>query len=265
MKRIALVDVDAYHGHDAIFIHNDHILFDLNSTSPFMNFKEGLEKSQSVVLDIFLDQDVLCVDLQHPGECTTLGVSPAKVFLRQAPEHRIMPALRAVQWLTWHRQCRFCNQCGHGLDHVNHQLEKKCAACEMSFFPSLSPAIMVLITRGDEILLARGPHFPPALYAALAGFVDPGESAESAVHREVQEEVGLKVKSLKYFGSQSWPFPSSFMMAFTAEYSSGDIVVAPDEIEDAKWFHYNNVPTLPPMVSIARALIDGVISELKAR
>jgi NAD+ diphosphatase len=141
-------------------------------------------------------------------------------------------------------------------------LEKKCKACDLSFLPNLSPAIMVLLKRENEILLARSPHFRQGMYSALAGFIDLGETAECAVHREVQEEVGLKVKSLQYFGSQSWPFPNSFMIAFTAEYLSGEIIMEPNEIEDAKWFNIHNIPDLPSMPSISRRLIDSVLLDL---
>ena len=124
---------------------------------------------------------------------------------------------------------------------------------------------LVTNAKENKILLARSPHFRKGMYSALAGFVDIGETAECAAHREVQEEVGLKIKSLKYFGSQSWPFPSSFMIAFTAEYLSGEIIIDPNEIEDAKWFDAHNITNLPDMPSISRRLIDSILLDLNER
>ena len=162
--------------------------------------------------------------------------------------------------MTWHRKYRYCAQCGDEIQHTPDSFQKTCNACDAAFFPSLSPAILVLIKKGSDILLARGPTFKPGMYSALAGFIDIGETAEMTVHREVQEEVGLTVKNLSYFGSQSWPFPSSFMMAFTAEYSGGSINIDANEIEDAQWFNIHDLPDMPPTHSISRQLIEHVIS-----
>lgn len=133
--------------------------------------------------------------------------------------------------------------------------------CHLSFFPRISPSIIVLIKKADHLLMARSPHFLPGVYGLIAGFIDAGESIEEAVHREVKEEVGLKIKNLSYFGSQQWPFPDSLMIAFTADYCSGDITINPDEIEEAGWYKYNNLPGRPQTsVSIASKLIDNFIN-----
>ena len=118
---------------------------------------------------------------------------------------------------------------------------------------------MVLIKRDDRILLARSPHFRPGMYSAIAGFVEIGESAETAVHREVMEEVGINIRDLTYFGSQSWPFPASFMIAFTAHYAGGEILIDRSEIEDAKWFSVHDLPDLPLPPTIVRSLIDSLL------
>jgi len=119
----------------------------------------------------------------------------------------------------------------------------------------------VLVRRGDEVLLARSPGFPPEMYSVLAGFIEPGESIEETIEREVCEEVGVEVANVRYFGSQPWPFPNSLMIGFTADYAGGELRVDPEEIEDAGWYGVDNLPALPPKVSIARAMIDSFVTE----
>jgi NAD+ diphosphatase len=123
---------------------------------------------------------------------------------------------------------------------------------------------MVLIRNGRELLLARSSRFPPNMYSALAGFVEPGETIESCIEREVFEEVGLRVRNFRYFGSQPWPFPHSLMIAFFADYAGGDIVPQPEEIEDAQWFDVDSLPGLPMPISISRWLIDAGIDEIRS-
>jgi len=131
----------------------------------------------------------------------------------------------------------------------------------MVYYPRLSPAAIMLVHREDELLLARSPHFPPGMYSALAGFVEPGESIEETARREVGEEVGVELGEIRYFGSQPWPFPNSLMIGFLAEWAGGDVRIGdPDEIEDARWFHPDDLPPLPPKVSIARAMIDAFLA-----
>ena len=119
----------------------------------------------------------------------------------------------------------------------------------------------MLVNRDNELLLARSPHFPPGMYSALAGFVEPGESIEETVRREVGEEVGIEVGEVRYFGSQPWPFPNSLMIGFLAEWSAGELEIGePEEIEDAQWFRPEDLPPLPPKVSIARKMIDAFLA-----
>ncbi|MDD2340193.1 MAG: NAD(+) diphosphatase [Methanosarcina sp.] len=168
---------------------------------------------------------------------------------------------KAVQVMEWDRTNQFCSRCGTKTLRKPEERGKECPDCGELFYPRISPAVIVLIRKGKEILLARSPNFPPDLYSLIAGFVEPGESAEAAVIREIREEVGIEVKNIIYFGTQAWPFPNSLMIGFTAEYDSGDIQPDGFEIEDAKWFSVENLPALPGKISIARKLIDNFLKE----
>ncbi|MGB3681830.1 MAG: NAD(+) diphosphatase, partial [Rubrobacteraceae bacterium] len=132
----------------------------------------------------------------------------------------------------------------------------------MHFYPRLSPAAIMLVTSGEQLLLARSPHFPPGMYSALAGFVEPGESIEQTIAREVREEVGVEIQNPRYFGSQPWPFPDSLMIGFTAEYAGGELRFEDGEIEDAGWFSAGKMPELPPRLSIARAMIEHFLEQI---
>ena len=162
----------------------------------------------------------------------------------------------AAQIATWAREHRFCGSCGQPMTQVPLERAMYCQPCDLRSYPRISPSMIVLITRGDEILLARSPRFVTGVYSTLAGFAEPGESAEDCLVREVREEVALEVQNIQYVGSQCWPFPHSMMLGFHAEYAGGDIVMQPDEIEDAQWFRIDALPPLPAGRSIARYLID---------
>jgi NAD+ diphosphatase len=166
---------------------------------------------------------------------------------------------RGVQLARFDQITRFCGRCGAENLMKQDEMAKICPSCDFITFPRLSPAIIVRITKGDRILLARSPGFPHGMYSVLAGFVEPGESLETGVHREVFEEVGVRITDLRYFGSQPWPFPDSLMIGFVARYQSGEIRCDGVEIEDAGWFSRDQMPELPGPLSISRALIDGFL------
>ncbi len=168
---------------------------------------------------------------------------------------------KAVQVMEWDRTNQFCSRCGTATLPMSGERGKKCPNCGELFYPRISPAVIVLIKKEKEILLARSPNFPPGLYGLVAGFVEPGESAEAAVVREVREEVGIEVRNITYFGTQAWPFPNSLMIGFTAEYESGDIRPDGVEIEDAGWFSAEELPVIPGKISISRKLIDHLLKE----
>jgi NAD+ diphosphatase len=165
---------------------------------------------------------------------------------------------RAVQVMDWDRTHQFCGACGGPTAPDPTARARVCAnpRCTLSHYPRLSPAVIVAVERGPEILLARGPHFPPAIYSVLAGFVDPGESAEDAVHREVFEETAIRITNLRYFGSQPWPFPHSLMLGFQADYESGEVTPDRSEIEAAAFFPVTALPpSFPGRVSISQWLL----------
>lgn len=167
---------------------------------------------------------------------------------------------RAVQVVEWDRTHRYCGRCGTRNEAKTDERAKQCPKCKLLSFPRLSPAIIVMVERGGQILLARSPHFPPRMFSVLAGFVEPGETVEECVTREVREEVGIRVDNVRYFASQPWPFPNSLMLGFTAEYAGGNIEVDGVEIEQAAWFRPDALPSIPGRLSISRRLIDHFVA-----
>lgn len=170
------------------------------------------------------------------------------------PFYRIAGLGRQLQY--WRSTHVHCGHCGAPTVDKTDERAKLCTQCQFISYPQLYPCIIVLVTRGPELLLARSPHFQPGIYSTLAGFIEPGESAENAVYREVKEEVGISIKNIRYVLSQPWPFPNSLMLGFLAEYDSGEIGIDPIEIEDAQWFKLNHLPKLPTPLSISRLLIE---------
>ncbi|MGI8477668.1 MAG: NAD(+) diphosphatase [Thermomicrobiales bacterium] len=164
---------------------------------------------------------------------------------------------RASQIIEWDRTHQFCGRCGERMEPVATERAKRCPRCGLTSFPRLSPAVIVLVERGDEVLLARGAQFTDGMYALVAGFVEPGESLEETVRREIREEVGIAVDRIAYFDSQPWPFPHSVMIGFTAQHAGGEIAIDGAEIADARWFRPDALPHVPMKLSIARRIIDA--------
>jgi NAD+ diphosphatase len=171
---------------------------------------------------------------------------------------------RAVQLIDWDRTHRYCGRCGTPTEAKSEERARACPACKLTAYPRIAPAVMALVRREGEILLGRSPHFPPGMFSALAGFVEPGETLEQCLAREVEEEVGVKVSRIRYFASQPWPFPNSLMIAFICDWVSGEIRPQAGEIEDAQWFSVLQLPKLPSRISIARRLIDAAVAEMRA-
>jgi NAD+ diphosphatase len=172
---------------------------------------------------------------------------------------------RALAIAEWDAHHRFCGRCGQATELVAGERARRCTTCRTPFYPRISPAVIVLVTRGDTMLLARAAGFPEPFFSTLAGFVEPGESLEETLMREVREEVGIEIHNIRYFGSQPWPFGRSLMIGFTAEHAGGEIRIDGQEIVDAGWFTVDDLPRVPPRLSIARQLIDGFIDGVRAR
>jgi NAD+ diphosphatase len=169
----------------------------------------------------------------------------------------------ANQIMDWDQTHRFCGRCGAPTEDKTDERAKICNKCGLVNYPRISPAIIVAVTRDHSILLARAHRFAVHMYSVIAGFVEPGETLEDCVRREVLEEVGIVVENIRYFGSQPWPFPNSLMVAFTADYGRGEIRIDENEIVDAGWFTAHNLPRIPDKVSIARQLIDWFVEKYK--
>lgn len=169
---------------------------------------------------------------------------------------------RAAQLLAWERDHQFCGRCGTRMELDTAERAMRCSPCRILNYPRIAPCIIVLVTRGEELLLARNANFPRPMYSTLAGFIEAGESAEETLVREIREEVGVEVGALRYFGSQSWPFPNQLMLGYFASYAGGDIVCDPAEIADAQWFHYTALPQVPPASSISGQLIRSYVDSL---
>lgn len=254
-----------YTDHQALFFLEEGIFVDAQTASPLLSFGKTVHSLDLVVERAYLSDSTLMLRCQSSLPLDQIVENGFDIHNPKAlltfPDEKIQHlVLRAAQWLAWDEKLQYCSKCGGKVQKGREATEKRCNTCNLSFFPKFSPAVMVLIQRDREVLLARSAHFKPGIYSALAGFVDMGETAEEAAHREVKEEVGLEISNLEYFGTQSWPFPDVFMIAFKAKYVRGEINIDVNELEDARWFDVKNLPELPSYASISRRLIESFIA-----
>lgn len=175
------------------------------------------------------------------------------------PDELFFLAGRAFQMVQFEKNHRFCGRCGSITDFKKDEYAVICPACNLIRYPCVSPAVIVAVVKGRHILLARSPRFPKGRYSVLAGFVEPGETLEACVQREVREEARVEVRNIRYFSSQPWPFPNSLMVGFTAEYAGGNILIDNHEILEADWFSADALPDVPARPTIARKLIDWFV------
>ena len=211
-------------------------------------------------LGLFDGYPCYCMDSEDPRILAEgMVFKELRSLLNNMDEDTFLLAGRAFQLVNWYRMSIYCGRCGNITEVKNTERAKVCPKCEAIFYPRISPAIIVAVTWGEKILLAHNKNFPKNLYSLVAGFMDPGETFEDCVEREVMEEVGIKVKNINYFGSQPWPFPDSLMIGFTAQYDSGEISVDNVEISDANWYKSDNLPEVPTKDSIAGKLISSFL------
>jgi NAD+ diphosphatase len=197
-------------------------------------------------------------NVELPAGYAWLGLRSQLEIL--SPEY-FQLAGRALQIAQWFYDHQYCGRCGRATQQDSADRATCCHHCQLRFYPRISPCMIVLVTRGDEVLLAHHQRASRIVYSTLAGFVEAGESVEECVRREVFEEVGIKVGELKYFQSQPWPFPSQLMLGFFAEYESGVINIDPQEIVDAKWFRFDELPAVPVPASVAGQLIGHYVEQ----
>jgi NAD+ diphosphatase len=226
----------------------------------------GVSPKRSQYLGILGEQHCFACELEE-GSTAPDGMqwSGLRALFGSIDDSLFALAGRAFQIVDWDRSHQFCGRCGTPTQIKNHERARECPSCGQVHYPRIAPAIMALVRRGREFLLARSPHFAPGMYSALAGFVEPGETLEQTLVREVREEVGIEVANVRYFASQPWPFPHSLMIAFNADYAGGEITPEPGEIEAADWFTLDRLPqALPSKISISRRLIDAALADLGA-
>lgn len=246
-----------------LWFRNAELLVDDTGTRP-MDLRPDGDTTHAIAVGQWQAKKVLARGVTHDHDAPdgTRWAGLRSLFGVMADD-LVAVAGRAAQLVEWDRSHQFCGVCATPTIRDPQERARRCPLCGHSAYPRISPAMMCLVTRGDQILLARNVNFPAGRFSALAGFLEAGESIEDAIHREVREEVGIGVGQLRYFASQSWPFPHSLMIAYTAEYVGGELMPNGHEIAEAAWFHHGNLPQLPPRISIARALIDHTLQRLR--
>lgn len=248
--------------------HNDEIL---------VKEDEGMVTiPQTGDLNIFPNQptDAQSIGFFHEHECFIAHISNENIpkgfsFKKVKPLYGYMDddyfwfSCRAFHIFNWMKTSKFCGCCGSSMNLLSHEIAMKCSNCGHLVYPRISPAIIVAVIKENQLLLARSKRFPPNRYSVIAGFVEPGETIEQCVKRELQEEVGIEVEEIKYFGSQPWSFPDSLMVAFTAKAITAKITIDNNEIVAADWFTPHNLPDLPDKPSVGRQLIDWFTEKYK--
>jgi NAD+ diphosphatase len=220
-----------------------------------------LDFKRSLYMGTLQGQHLFAAEIEQPEQIPPGWIwrSLRTLYGILSDEHYAV-AGRAMQLLTWDRTHKYCGSCGKETFSRETERCRECPSCGYLAYPKLAPAVMALVKKENKILLARGPHFPEKFYSVIAGYVDPGETLEQCINREVFEEVGIKIKNIRYFGSQPWPFSQSLMIAFTCDWEEGEISIDPMELTHAGWFDHTNLPQLPPRLSISRVLIDTYLA-----
>lgn len=212
----------------------------------------GRFETEPLLVGRWRDRDIYAVDLQDAGSLPSRSL---RQILTEDPADFATLCSTAIQLLHWQRDNRFCGRCGEPSRLLEQERARYCDHCRHRLFPRLSPCVIVAIRKGDQVLLAQSHRAAGQFYSLIAGFVEPGESAEEAVHREVAEETGLKVGNLRYMESQSWAFPHQLMLGFLADYEGGELTLEQAELADGGWFTAADLPAVPGEWTIAGKLI----------
>ncbi|OUY06897.1 NAD(+) diphosphatase [Acinetobacter populi] len=243
-----------------------YLAYLFSEQSLVVNQNLELPRIEAIQNDLFVEQvkDKVIVRDINPNTQLPEGYQlvPIRELIMHWSSHQFEQASKAKQLLEWRRNHKFCSHCGHETVEHDTQFAMVCPVCHYYQYPRVQPCIITIITRGNEILLAKANRNQNNMYGLIAGFVEVGETLEQAVQREAMEEVGLKLKNLQYLSSQPWPFPSNLMIAFHAEYDSGEIVLQEEEIADAKFFAFDQLPKIPIPGSIAYKMIDDMVQHL---
>ena len=236
------------------------VLLDADAARPFVT------DDNSIFLGLFRDRPAFSVAISRDLDAPFADLGEFKDLrylgtVLPPDEANLVAHARAL--VLWHDATLYCGKCGSASQPSAGGNSRRCCNpdCATEIFPRTDPAIIVLVSDGDRCLLGRQPSWPEGRYSTIAGFVEPGESLEECVTREVKEEVGICVKNIRYFGSQPWPFPNSLMVGFIADYDNGQININRSEIVEAGWFNANNLPSIPPKITIARHLIDWFVNQ----
>ena len=242
---------------------NDELLVKLENNIaiiPTMNELKNLEFDKVQYLGSINSKNCYCGEINEDFVIPNFMIyMNLKDLTHKLSEDIFWISGRAIQVVNWNNDHVYCGRCGTLTQNVDGERAKKCPKCTLSNYPRISPAIIVAVVREGKLLLAHNLQFPKDLYSVVSGFVEVGETFEECVIREVQEETGITVKNIKYFGNQPWPFPNSIMIGFTAEYASGEINVDGEEISHANWYSPNEMPITPDSISIGKKLIDWFV------
>lgn len=249
--------------------HKNRILIDVRTGEPEVPLLctiEHLPLEPVSISHVGSIGDIDCYAVESGADAPKgMEYSELRPLFTLLPDRHFSMAGKAFQIIEWDRTYRFCTRCGAVVIKKTDNRAKTCPSCGLVSYPPVTPAIIVAVVRDGKILLAHSRRFKFAFYSVLAGFVEPGETLEECVHREVREEVGIEIADIKYFGSLPWPFPNVLMAGFTASHASGEIAIDTSELTDAGWYSPDNLPAIPGKGTIARQLIDWFTANHRPR
>lgn len=239
-----------------IVFRGDNVLVRAQADGGFAPLSD-LDLPSPIAVGTLFDRPIYAAAIDEDAVITGAVEMGLRPLGAQLDEHTFAAISLAAQLVYFARTHRFCARCATALVPIEGSRARLCAPCNHEWYPRVSPCAIVLVHDGDRVLMTRHARFPQGMYGLIAGFVEPSESIEQCAAREAFEECGVRLRDVRYFGSQPWSFPHQLMLGFTAQYAGGELVIDHHELEDARWFHRDALPTLPPKISIARKLIDA--------